>query len=335
MTSGRGSRGYRPVPQPEPVAGDGVPAGTGGLRDGKLPRRRGSLPVERGKIREFARACLSASPDYLLDPRPVIPPTFLSTVNFWTDSQTALLTEVGLDPLRVLHAAQEYWFMGEPPRAGTTLDFEVRVEQVYDKAGRRGGSMTFVEIVTDFRSSDVLVARSHSTALQTSRQPSGRPPYSTSASDDPPSRPPETEGLLAAEPRRFGPLTRTDIVRYQGAEGDMNPVHHDEEFARRAGFPTVISVGMFQAGILAAYAAERFGATNIRHFGVRFEDIVWPGDELVCSAGSSRVRHEVDGSWVDVELDVSLVPGGRSVVVGKATFAMSMPTTTATTAAAS
>ena len=28
----------------------------------------------------------------------------------------------------------------------------------------------------------------------------------------------------------LGPLSRTDFVRYQGASGDMNPVHHDETF---------------------------------------------------------------------------------------------------------
>ena len=40
-------------------------------------------------------------------------------------------------------------------------------------------------------------------------------------------------GATAPE-RRVGPLTRTDFVRYQGASGDMNPVHHDEVFARAA-----------------------------------------------------------------------------------------------------
>jgi len=37
-------------------------------------------------------------------------------------------------------------------------------------------------------------------------------------------------------------LTRTDLVRYAGASGDFNPIHHDEEFAKGAGFPTVFAV---------------------------------------------------------------------------------------------
>ena len=69
----------------------------------------------------------------------------------------------------------------------------------------------------------------------------------------------------AAAPRReYGPLTRTDFVRYQGASGDFNPIHHDEEFAKSAGFPTVFSVGMLQAGILGCYCTDWLGAENVR-----------------------------------------------------------------------
>ena len=39
------------------------------------------------------------------------------------------------------------------------------------------------------------------------------------------------EGTAAA-PKKVGPLTRTDFVRYQGASGDFNPIHHDDEFAK-------------------------------------------------------------------------------------------------------
>jgi len=34
-------------------------------------------------------------------------------------------------------------------------------------------------------------------------------------------------------------LSRTDLVRYAGASGDFNPIHHDEEFAHMAGQPSV------------------------------------------------------------------------------------------------
>src|SRR4051794_10534546 len=106
------------------------------------------------------------------------------------------------------------------------------------------------------------------------------------------------------EPKTFGPLTRTDIVRYAGASGDFNPIHHDEEFAASAGFPTVFSMGMLQAGILAAYVTDQFGPRNVRRFASRFKEQVWPGDTLTCS-GVVTGRKELDDGSTTVQLELS------------------------------
>jgi acyl dehydratase len=124
----------------------------------------------------------------------------------------------------------------------------------------------------------------------------------------------------AAEPRTVGPLNRTDFVRYQGASGDFNPIHHDEEFAQAAGYPTVFSVGMLQAGVLASYATDWLGADNVRKFGVQFREQVWPGDQLVCT-GTVVDRAEGDEKTVDLELIVERV-GGGTAIKGWATFAV-------------
>ena len=125
------------------------------------------------------------------------------------------------------------------------------------------------------------------------------------------------------EPRTVGPLTRTDFVRYQGASGDFNPIHHDDEFAQAAGYPTAFSVGMLQAGILATYATDWLGADNVRRFGVQFREQVWPGDQLECTG---TVVEKVDASdgderTVNVELIVQRV-GGGTAIKGWATFAV-------------
>lgn len=72
--------------------------------------------------------------------------------------------------------------------------------------------------------------------------------------------------------RSFGPPARTDIVRYAGASGDFNALHHDEQVARAAGFPAVFSMGMFQAGLPATYATDWLGAETVRRFAVRFKE---------------------------------------------------------------
>jgi acyl dehydratase len=122
-----------------------------------------------------------------------------------------------------------------------------------------------------------------------------------------------------ADARSYGPLTRTDFVRYQGASGDFNPIHHDEEFARAAGFPTVFSVGMLQAGILAAFATDWLGAANVRRFGVQFREQVWPGDVLTCTA--TVVGRDDDARTVDLELSCTRQTGGVAIK-GTATFAV-------------
>jgi hypothetical protein len=129
-----------------------------------------TMPVERGKIREFARSCMSDDPAYLESPSPVIPPTFLTTVNFWMSSETSPLALVGLDLRRLLHGSQEYIFHGPPPRAGDELTFQTRVDAIYEKEGKRGGAMTFVETVTEFRDTEGrLVAEARSTAIETGK----------------------------------------------------------------------------------------------------------------------------------------------------------------------
>ena len=109
---------------------------------------------------------------------------------------------------------------------------------------------------------------------------------------------------------RVGPLTRTDIVRFAGAGGDFNPLHHDEEYARAAGFPGVFAMGQFQAGLLSRLAAEWLGAENVRTYKVRFKAKVWPGDVLLLR-GREVGR---DGDVVSCELEAVREDGGEVAV---------------------
>ena len=120
-----------------------------------------------------------------------------------------------------------------------------------------------------------------------------------------------------AEPRTFGPITRTDIVRYAGASGDFNPIHHDEHFATGAGFPTVFSIGMYQAALLATFATDWLGPENVRRFTVRFKEQVWPGDELTCNGTVTAI----DGDQVTVELTCTRQTSGVAIG-GEAVFVM-------------
>ena len=89
-------------------------------------------------------------------------------------------------------------------------------------------------------------------------------------------------------------LTRTDLVRYAGASGDFNPIHHDEGFAKAAGNPTVFGHGMLTAGFVARCITDFVGVGNLRGYKVRFATRVWPGDTITCQ-GKVTKQYEADG----------------------------------------
>jgi acyl dehydratase len=125
----------------------------------------------------------------------------------------------------------------------------------------------------------------------------------------------------ALPPRTFGPVTMTDIVRYQGASGDMNPMHHNDELARTAGYKESFSVGMLSAGYLATFCTDLYGTDTVRRFRTRFREIVWRGDVLTAT-GTVTGFDVVDGEG-RVALDLRVeTQDGRVAVEGSAVFAV-------------
>jgi acyl dehydratase len=118
---------------------------------------------------------------------------------------------------------------------------------------------------------------------------------------------------VQAPPREFGPLTRHMFVRYAGASGDLNPMHYDDEFARSAGHPSVFAQGMFSAALLAGFATDWLGAGNVRRYGVRFREQVWPGDVLTCSGTVTAVIAEPEGDRISLELAATRQTGGVAI----------------------
>ena len=117
-------------------------------------------------------------------------------------------------------------------------------------------------------------------------------------------------------------LTRTDLVRYAGASGDFNPIHHDEEFAKMAGNPTVFGHGMLTAGFVAKCLTDFVGAENLRRLKVRFATRVWPGDTITCQGRVTRKYDEAGEHCIDGEL-VALRQTGEVAVSG--TFTAALP----------
>jgi acyl dehydratase len=115
-------------------------------------------------------------------------------------------------------------------------------------------------------------------------------------------------------------LTRTNFVRYAGASGDFNPMHHDDTIATQVGNPSVFGHGMLTAGLMARVVKDWFGPEAIRRFQVRFAKQVWPGDTITFAAKVTAKREDDGQKLVDLEC-VATNQDGVEVLTGTATAA--------------
>jgi hypothetical protein len=116
-----------------------------------------AMPIERGKVREYALATGAVRPEYLDDPHPAIPPTFLSTVVFWHSVEDMIrrpevlaacaAAGVAAEVRNLLSLEQEYLFYGAVPRAGELLEPVSR----FDNAAVKRPGFVLVHFAIEFR----------------------------------------------------------------------------------------------------------------------------------------------------------------------------------------
>lgn len=114
--------------------------------------------VEEGKIREFARAVGITDP-LCTDPEAalaagftgvVAPPTFAITAGQWAPTWKSAARICGFDVKRLLHGEQRFT-LHRPICAGDVLVGRKRIVDLFEKEGKRGGTMTFVTEDTVWR----------------------------------------------------------------------------------------------------------------------------------------------------------------------------------------
>jgi len=117
-------------------------------------------------------------------------------------------------------------------------------------------------------------------------------------------------------------LTRTDFVKYAGASGDFNPIHHDQTFAEASGNPTVFAMGMLNAGILSRMVTAFAGRPNVRRYKVRFATRAWPGDDVICRGRVTRKVVQGSERLVEGELE-AVNQKGETLISGS--FVAALP----------
>ncbi|MEV7225538.1 MULTISPECIES: MaoC family dehydratase N-terminal domain-containing protein [Polymorphospora] len=227
-----------------------------------------TLPVDRIKVRELARA-LRADPG-------TVPPTFTVVAAHHTPAggspNELIIAAAGLDQPRVL-LGELSWTYRRPLRTGETLTGTVRLDDRTVRRGRRGGEMVLATGTTIWcDEAGAEVQRGRVVLIQPEAPATGGSSTVTRAAAD---GPPAPADPAAADPDTLR-LSRTDIVRYAGAAGDFNPVHHDEGHAVRLGFPGVFAMGLLPGGILAAEAARVLRPRPLSAVAIRFTGQTWP-----------------------------------------------------------
>lgn len=98
--------------------------------------------------------------------------------------------------------------------------------------------------------------------------------------------------------------------RYAEASGDMNPIHIDEEFARKVGLPGCILHGLWSMAQVARAQAEVANGDPraLKRLSVQFRGLGFPEQEIVVS---SKVT-SVDGDRVTTE--TVAVQGDRPII---------------------
>ncbi|RLA56032.1 MAG: MaoC family dehydratase [Gammaproteobacteria bacterium] len=134
------------------------------------------MPIERGKIHEFANSIGCDEPLYHDAeaareaglPGVVAPLTYTAATAFFQSSDAPHLSKkLGLDMRFVLHGGQEF-FYERPVFAGETLTAEQGEIIESTKEGKRGGTMKIYDSFTNFKNQDgELVLRVKNTLIQT------------------------------------------------------------------------------------------------------------------------------------------------------------------------
>ena len=245
-----------------------------------------SFPVEQGKVREFLQATLpllhaAGLPDIGADGWIHRAPTVFSRVaDFHQPEGGSLADLMDSKPPRLRHAGHR-WHVRSPLRIGETYRVVGwRVLDSVEKQGRDGlpfrlvtAERSFldqhgVEVLQEQGIIAVLGPREAASALPTLSEAANEPCEPTRWNADWRNAAVGTELADITVPR----LGLTDIVRFAGAIGDFNPIHHDPAAARASGLPDIIAMGMLACTLASLAVEQACGAGMLASLSVRFRE---------------------------------------------------------------
>ncbi len=118
-------------------------------------------------------------------------------------------------------------------------------------------------------------------------------------------------------PLTLGPINKDDLELYANASGDQNPIHIDQDFAKKSGLPDVIAHGMLIMSYLGRLLTNSVPQYQIKNFNVQFSNMTYVNQKIICT-GKVLEKNSIDGEEiVTVALKVEDQQGEKKII-GKA-----------------
>ena len=108
--------------------------------------------------------------------------------------------------------------------------------------------------------------------------------------------------------------SRDQLALFSEGTEDPNPIHVDEAFAKRAGFPTVLQQGPMTTAHFARLLEDRIGRDRLEILDVNFLAPVFPEEDLRLVATVTEAGARVTCALVAAKAD------GTETARGEATF---------------
>ncbi|MDD4859176.1 MAG: MaoC family dehydratase [Dehalococcoidales bacterium] len=87
-------------------------------------------------------------------------------------------------------------------------------------------------------------------------------------------------------------VTETDIAMFAGVSSDFNPVHMNEEYAKKTFFGTRIAHGVISMGLLSAAGTQLPGVTILLSMSAKFLKPTHIGDTITAVGEIAAVRKD-------------------------------------------
>lgn len=122
-------------------------------------------------------------------------------------------------------------------------------------------------------------------------------------------------------PLELPPVDRTVLALFGPASGDLNPIHLDLDYARRAGMPDVFAQGMLGMAWMARALTVWIPQHRVRRLDARFQGITHLGNRISVTGRVAELLDRNGERCARIEL-LSQNQYGQVKIVGEAIVAV-------------